>query len=169
MGETVTYLGHVDIVPGLNQPEYDYLHALTEPGADTADGWAEGRPPGWCDWEPCPHGCCLAWNGREKFHGAGVWMEYLIDQLLAPGAAAAGRDDARLSGFTFAHRMDGLVIGERSWSRQLFAIRVEDNQVRQEVLRRGEPLPLGVRLGRPLPGGSALAGGGATPPPVQPR
>ena len=24
MGETVTYLGHVDIVPGLSQEEYDY-------------------------------------------------------------------------------------------------------------------------------------------------
>ena len=31
MGETVTYLGHVDIVPSLNQSEYDYLYALTEP------------------------------------------------------------------------------------------------------------------------------------------
>jgi hypothetical protein len=141
MGENVTYLGHVDIVPGLNQSEYDYLYALTEPVRDTADNRADGQPSGLCDWEPCPHGCCLAWNGREKFHAGMAWMEFLIDHLLRPGASAEGRADVRLAGFTFDHRMDGLIVGERQWSRELFSIRVENNQVRQEILRRGEPLP----------------------------
>ena len=90
-------LGHVDIVPSLNQSEYDYFYALTEPVGPTADNRADEQPPGCCDWEPCPHGCCLSWNGREKFHAGMVWMEFLIDHLLRPGAFAKGRADARLA------------------------------------------------------------------------
>jgi hypothetical protein len=139
MGETVTYLGHVDVRPSLNQSEYDYLYALTEPWLHEEDSSAPGQPDRCCDWEPCPHGCCLSWNGREKFHAGVVWMEYLIDHLLRP--VAERRGDPRLTGFTFDHRLDGLVVGERSWSRELFAIRVHDNEVSHELLRRGEPLP----------------------------
>jgi hypothetical protein len=68
-------------------------------------------------------------------------MAYLIDELLRPGARAEASHDPGLTGFTFDHRLDGLIVGERSWSRELFAIRVQDNQVSQEPLRRGEPLP----------------------------
>ena len=67
-------------------------------------------------------------------------MEYLIEELLRPGARAAASQDPGLAGFAFDHRLDGLIIGERSWSRELFAIRVTDNVVTQEVLRQGEPL-----------------------------
>jgi len=141
VGETITYLGHVDIKPGLNQSEYDYLYALTEPWLHEEHRSAPGQPERYCDWEPCPHGCCLAWNGREKFHAGAAWMKYLIDDLLRPGADAESRNDPRLTGFTFDHRLDGLVVGERAWSRELFAIRVQDNEVSQELLRRGEPLP----------------------------
>lgn len=35
--------------------------------------------------------------------------------------------------------MDGVTVGERSWSRELFAIRVEGNQVREEVPVPGDP------------------------------
>jgi hypothetical protein len=61
-------------------------------------------------------------------------MEYLIHELLRPGDRAAANRDPRLAGFTFDHRLDGLIVGERSWSRKLFAIRVADDMVSEEVL-----------------------------------
>ena len=88
MGGTVNDLGHVNIVPNPSQDEYDYLYGLTEP-------WMSGSPPKRpgqldraCRWEPCPHGCCLSWNSHDKFHAGVVWMHYLIDHLLGPGARA---------------------------------------------------------------------------------
>lgn len=141
MGETVSYLGHVSIVPSLNQSEYDYLCAVTQPDVDLGGPDAEDQSGRECAWEPCAHGCCLSWDGTEKFHAGQFWMRYLIDHFLRPGAHAAGRGMPKFAGFTFDHRMDGLIVGERSWSRQLFAIRVENNEVREEVLLRGEPLP----------------------------
>jgi hypothetical protein len=90
MGVSTNYLGHVEIVPSLNQAEYDYLRAFARgrrsyrPGGPYAvspedphtgssqreveryNRIAEGQPGYWCQWVPCPHGCCLAWNGHEK-------------------------------------------------------------------------------------------------------
>jgi hypothetical protein len=92
MGVNTDYLGHVEIVPNLNQAEYDYLHAFARsrrshrPGGPyavspedphTGNGKreverynqiADGQPGYWCQWVPCPHGCCLVWNGHEKFY-----------------------------------------------------------------------------------------------------
>lgn len=67
-------------------------------------------------------------------------MEYLIDHLLRSGARARTSASARFAGFTFDHSLHGVVVGRRSWSRQLFAIRVEDSTVSQEILEGGEPL-----------------------------
>ena len=116
-GETVRYLGHVDVEPGLNQSEYNYLEDCFGLRPGQVRDRAEGPPDDWCGWGPCPHGCCLSWDGREKFHAGAVWMEYLIDELLRPEARAAASQDPRLAGFTFDHRLDGLIVGERSWSR----------------------------------------------------
>ena len=141
MGETVSYLGHVNLVPSLNQSEYDYLEAYFGLRSFTAGNRAEKQPDDWCGWGPCPHGCCLSWDGREKFHAGVVWMEYLIDHLLRPGARNQASADPRFAGFTFDHRLDGVIVGERSWSYELFAIRVTNNEVSEEILHRGDPLP----------------------------
>ena len=90
-------------MPNLNQAEYDYLEDCFgrrphEPRS------REGAPDDWCGWGPCPHGCCLLWDGREKFHAGTAWMEYLIDELLRPGARAAADRGPRVAGFTFDHR-----------------------------------------------------------------
>ena len=165
MGVNTTYLGRVDIVPGLNQSEYDYLMAFAESrrsyrpagpyavhpadphtgnsqrDVDRSNLIAEGQPGYWCQWTPCPHGCCLSWNGREKFYAGPAWMQYLIDHFLRPDAYAKASGDRQFADFTFDHQMDGLIVGEQEDNRKLFAIRVEENEVCEEVLRRGEPLP----------------------------
>lgn len=117
MGVNTTYIRRVDIVPGLNQSEYDYLTAFAD-RLPAGDDWAaEGLPGPWCDWEPCPHGCCLSWNGREKFNAprAWRWMEYLIDHFLRPGAAEQAGEKPRFGEFTFDHQMDGLYPDDRPW------------------------------------------------------
>lgn len=140
MGINTTYIGHVDIAPSLNQAEYDYLSVFPDRILDR--GWPdEGLPDRWCGWEPCPHGCCLSWSGREKFNAwtAPLWMQYLIDEFMRREARAWA--DSEFPAFTFDHRMDGLIIGEQQDNLELFAIRVENNRVTTETLRRGMPLP----------------------------
>lgn len=165
MGVNTDYLGRVNVVPGLNQVEYDYLRAFAysrrcfrtagpyavvpaHPDYGRGDSAtklhnevAAGQPGYWCQWTPCPHGCCLGWNGHEKFYAGPAWMEYLIDHFLRPGAHAATSGDPQFAEFTFNHRLDGLLVGEQGDNRELFAIQVEDNTVSQLILRRGEPLP----------------------------
>lgn len=108
---------------------------------DLSNEIAQGQPGYWCLWTPCPHGCCLGWNGHEKFYAGPAWMEYLIGHFLRPEAHAEATGDAQFAEFTFNHRLDGLVVGEQDDNRELFAIRVDDNVVSQQVLQRGEPLP----------------------------
>lgn len=165
MGVTTEYLGRIEIVPGLNQAEYDYLRAFAysrrcfrpagpyavvpahpdygrgDEATELFNSYAAGQPGYWCQWRPCGHGCCLGWDGHEKFYSGPAWMEYLIDHFLRPGAHAQTVGDEQFSGFTFNHRLDGLVVGERSDNQELFAIVVEDNAVRRQTLRLGEPLP----------------------------
>lgn len=97
----------------------------------------EGQPSLWCDWVPCWEGSCLSYAGVEKFYGAATWLRYLIDHFLRPGAVAAQVGDARLAGFTFDHVLDGMVIGCRRDTRELFALIVRANAVHEDVLRRG--------------------------------
>ena len=131
MGANTHYLGHVDMVPPLNKAEYDYLMAFSEsrrtarPGGpyavtpkdpSTGSGAADvdrynsicaGQPGFWCQWTPCPHGCCLNWDGREKFHAGPAWLQYLIDHFLRPGALAQNSGDAQFADFTFDHQVNG--------------------------------------------------------------
>jgi hypothetical protein len=165
VGVNTTYIGRVDIVPGLNQSEYDYLRAFAESrrsyrpagpyalepmdpdygtsarAVDRHNQIADGQPGYWCQWVPCPHGCCLGWNGREKFYAGPAWMRYLIDHFLRPDAHARASGDPQFTGFTFDHQMDGIIVGEQQDNLELFAIRVEQNEVTQEILRRGLPQP----------------------------
>lgn len=40
---------------------------------DTYNRRSEGQPGLWCDWVPCWDGCCLAYNGVEKFYASLEW------------------------------------------------------------------------------------------------
>ena len=164
VGETVAYLGHVDIVP---QPQPVRVRLSRRPLRPPAPGYgagrAEGPPDDWCGSGACPHGCCLAWDGREKFHRGAVSMEYLIDELLRPGARAAANRGPR------ARRVHLRPPARRPHCRRTFLEpeAVHDSGGRQRSERGGAAsggaAGLGVRLGRSPPGGPALAGARTAP------
>lgn len=167
MGYTTDFLGHIDINPALNEAEMAYLDAFRQsrrfdrrggpyavPGnpyldehdeydVETTNRVAPGQPQLWCQWEVCWEGCCLTWDGVEKFYRPVEWLGYLIDHFLAPGAQASTSGLACFDDFTFDHRLDGLVIGNRRDDREMFAICVEDNVVSRRVL-----MPADTELGR---------------------
>lgn len=165
MGYSTDFIGHVDVEPPLNAPEQAYLTAFSgsrrwrrpggpyvvpgNPAAERADeeralaapdlgGYNEtpdGQPSLWCDWVPCWDGCCLAYNGHEKFYGSTRWMSYLIEHFLRPGARVSATGLPWFEGFTFDHCLDGVVAGCRRDNKELFLIRVTDNRVSEEILR----------------------------------
>lgn len=162
MGYTTDFIGHIDIEPRLNASEIAYLEAFRHtrhfdrggspyevpgnPLAPDADGvpterynaLAPGVPQLYCQWTVCGTGCCLAYDGDEKFYEPIAWLRYLIDHLLGPGAAAERAGHPQLEAFTFDHRLHGMVVGCRRDTRELFAITVSDNCVTTEVLRPGD-------------------------------
>ena len=181
MGYTTDFIGHVDIAPALNDSEIAYLSAFgasrrwerpggpyAVPGNPSADelrpvrgnGYyvpATGQPGLWCDWEPCWDGCCLAFNGVERFYGAVEWLRYLIDHFLRPAAEASYTEDEAFGEFTFDHVLEGMVVGCRRDNKEVFAITVQDNRVRQQVLRPADrrfrdypPLPYEAAIDRDL-------------------
>jgi hypothetical protein len=169
MGVTTRYLGHVDIEPPLNQAEHDDLRLFSRSRRSFRDGGpyavlpddpheeaptlhgdaaaersnriADGQPGYWCQWVPCPRGCCLSWNGQEKFYAGGPWLQYLIDHFLRPGALAEADQDVWFRRFTFDHDVNGVVVGEQGDNRELFSLTVERGKVIRTTLRRGEPMP----------------------------
>lgn len=183
MGYPADFIGHVDVAPSLNEAEVAYLTAfsrsrrwerpggpyavprdpLEEEQAAARAGRSYRRPPLgqpglWCDWEPCWDGCCLAYNGVERFFGAAQWLRYLLDHFLREGAVASRSGDPRFAGFGFDHVLDGMVVGCRRDTKELFAITVSGNAVREEVLRRADrrlrghpPLPYEAAVDRGLP------------------
>jgi hypothetical protein len=169
VGVTTRYLGHVAIEPPLNQAEHDYLTMFSRSRRSLRDGgpyavWprdpdeevptlhgdaaaersnqiADGQPGYWCQWVPCPRGCCLSWNGQEKFYAGGAWLQYLIDHFLRPGALAEADQDVWFRRFTFDHDVNGVVVGEQGDNRELFSLTVEHGVVTRTTLRRGERMP----------------------------
>jgi hypothetical protein len=164
MGVNTDYLGHVEIVPNLGQAEYDYLQAFARsrrsyrragPYAVSPEDphtgnrkreveryneIAVGQPGYWCQWVPCPHGCCLVWNGHEKFYAGQAWLQSLIDHFLRRGAYAQTSGDPQFAEFTFDHEMNGVIVGEQQDSRELLVVWVKHNNVSKEILRRGDPV-----------------------------
>lgn len=162
MGFSTDFIGHIDIEPPLNEAEIEYLSAFGEsrrfrreggpydvpgnPIAERDDVGSHGeeynvpgvgQPNLWCDWRVCWDGCCLAWNGIEKSYSMVRWLGYLIDHFLAPGASASGRPG--FEDFTFDHRLSGMVVGCRRDNKMLFSVRVENNVVKEDVLRPADP------------------------------
>ena len=163
MGVNTEYLGHVEIVPALNKAEYDYLMAFADsrrtvrPGGPYAvtprdpdhgksdaavrryNQICDGQPGYWCQWTPCPHGCCLTWDGVEKFYAGQAWLQYLIDHFLRSGALAQRSGDRQFADFTFDHQLNGVVVGEQQDLRELFILWVNDCEISRSVLRPGDP------------------------------
>lgn len=163
MGYTTDFIGHFEIRPALNLAEREYLAAfsasrrwarpggpyavpdhpgLEEARGDTADHEdynvpPPGQPQLWCQWVVCPEGCCLSWDGREKFYEPARWLIYLVDHFLRPEACARTSGDPQFIDFTFAHRVDGVVAACRRDTRRLWTIEAHDNEVSERDLVPG--------------------------------
>ena len=179
MGYTTDFIGHIDIAPALNEAELAYLDAFRlsrrfdRPGGpyevpsnpysddregvdvDTYNRTAPGQPQLWCQWQACWQGCCLAFDGHEKFYQPVRWMEYLIEHFLQPGAEASRTRLPVFDEFSFDHRLNGLVVGCRRDNKELFGIRVRDNVVTTEILWAADaryvdypPLPYEAEIDR---------------------
>ena len=168
MGYSTDFVGTIGIDPPLNSAEIAYLKAFSEsrrmdrqgdpyavPGnpcaeniahmegtdaidTETYNTVAPGQPGYWCDWVPCLSGCCLTYNGNEKFYSADRWMLYLIDHFLRPGAAASRSESPWFQAFTFNHRCDGMIVGCRRDTQELFVVQVAGNQVSRRLLMEGD-------------------------------
>lgn len=162
MGLHTDYLGSIRIDPLLNADEVAFLRSVNatrhcgdvadpldvaeHPQADgppadvrAANTVRPGRPGLWCPWTACLQGCCLRWDGAEKPYQPERWLTYLIDTYLRPGAALAGDLRAAALGLTFDHVLDGMLVGERAETTELFALEVRSNVVRRKVLLAGQP------------------------------
>jgi hypothetical protein len=166
MGYSTDFLGHIEISPPLNPAEVEYLTAFSqsrrwdrpggpyvvpdnprldaivmgEPDSDDLDRFnslAPGQPQLYCQWVPCPSGCCLAYDGHEKFYEPTVWMRYLIAHFLRPGAAASRSGLDCFAEFTFDHQLDGVIVACRRDTRRLWEIRVTRNRVTERDIVPG--------------------------------
>lgn len=171
MGYTTDFIGHIDIHPRLTIAEQQYLLAFAAsrrfnraggpyevPGNPAADHDerpadldmyntpAPGQPSLWCGWQPCWDGCCLSFDGREKFYGATEWLGYLIDHFLAPQAQASNTGLACFADFRFDHVLDGIIAACRRDTRELYLIRVANNIVREETLYSPTDRSLGAGM-----------------------
>jgi hypothetical protein len=159
MGYTTDFIGHIDIEPSLNEAEVAYLTAFSgsrrclredgpygvpgNPAAEREEDlptWqanmvADDQPGYWCDWVPCWEGCCLAFNGHEKFYSPVLWLRYLIKHFLKPGALASGSGLGCFAEFSFDHVLEGMVVACRRDNKELYSINVRGNRVTERILR----------------------------------
>lgn len=147
MGVTNRYLGHIEISPPLNQAEYDHLRAVSRGQIRLVD--PDDLEP-WCPWEPCPHGCCLRWDGSDSHGTCAEGLQLLIDHFLLSDAPVDPLDDSTLAGVTFDHDTNGVVVGEAD-DRGLFLLRVDHGKVEPEMLLRGDPASWDLQAMRKLP------------------
>lgn len=102
------YVGRVDVRPRLNDDE-----------AAAVARFARSRTNG-CSWTPCPDGCCLAWGSRHSRESPATWLRFLLTDVLGTG-----------------HRLDGVLVGFRRRTGELFSVTVANNRVHEKVLREG--------------------------------
>ena len=98
-----------------------------------------GEPGYWRHWVPCVGGRCLAYDGSEKFCGPDRRLAYLIGHFLRPGALAPESGERWFDEFTFDHVLNGMIVGRRRDTREMFALHVRDNELSREVLVEGDP------------------------------
>jgi hypothetical protein len=159
MGLHTDYLGHVRIDPVLSPAEVDFLKGFNrtrhcgerapldvaehptdnEPTSDVRsyNRASPGMPGLWCPWTCCDEGCCLCWDGREKPYAPDQWLAFLLATFLCPGAALADDPTAQRLGLTFDHVLNGVLVGERRETTELFALDVVDNVVVRRTLLAG--------------------------------
>ena len=112
MAITTDFIGHVGIEPALDSDQIERLAALRAAAGD------KGQPQLPCGWVSCGDGCCLTHAGDEKCGDPADWLRYLIGSFLKPRGL----------------RAEGLVVGCRQDTKELFAIQVRANRVTERVL-----------------------------------
>lgn len=73
----------------------------------------------------------------EKSNDAVEALTFLVEHYLGPDARAKDSDNSDFAAFTFDHRLDGVIVGEREDTDELFLVGVQDNTFRHETLVPG--------------------------------
>lgn len=161
MGYNTDFWGSISITPPLNEHEINYLRQFAErdfmstttgPYAvsnrarwDEADqaspsglSAAQHAPGSACQWIPSDDGTELEYDQQEKFYESTIWMAYLIDTFLKPGATAQHDLAHRIPGwiypeelqhFTFDHACNGEIDAQGEDSDDRWRLVVRDNLV----------------------------------------
>ena len=79
----------------------------------------KGQPGLWCQWTPNEDGTAIEWDGGEKFYKYVDWIEYLIENFLAP----------------WGYVLNGEVNWEGEDSDDLGLIVIENNEVSTKIGR----------------------------------
>jgi hypothetical protein len=167
MGYHTDFMGHFEVHPPLNEAEYSYLTAFAEsrrhrgrggpyvvpdnPMASYDDDRAgvdiddyntppDGQPELWCPWVPSCSGECVSICGgvENKHYRPNEWLQYLVDHFLRPGAAASRDKTGMFDGFTFDHKLEGVVAACLQETGRLWLIRPVGDEITEELLWPGK-------------------------------
>ena len=92
-GETKTFLTKLANTRRMKRSGLDEKYGIEGEffvGQDSDDSVVDyNRPPCtqpslWCQWIPNDEGTAIEWDGGEKFYDYIPWIEYLIENILAP-------------------------------------------------------------------------------------
>lgn len=174
MGYTTDFYGTARIEPPLNSLEVSYLkdfcrmrHMRRENGPlwispNVAVDWGQSRDPDiydynfpppelpglWCHWTPNDEGTWLEWDGGEKFYYGAEWMDFVVNKLLSPEAAAFVKkhehEDDRLLAFKCNHTVNGQFDAEGEDSGDKWKLIITDNvvSVSQGSITYSDPRPI---------------------------
>jgi hypothetical protein len=126
MAITTDFIGHIGIEPALDSDQMDYLTILREVTG------GKGGPPLCSGWVASDDGRSLTVRGDDKYGDPADWLRRLIKRYIKPGGM----------------RADGMVVGCRRDTEELFAVQVRANRVTEKVLWPSSAQP---REARPQP------------------
>lgn len=149
MGYQTDFIGYLQIEPTLGERERSWINRISgspfvseedtglrvaDPDDEALRALLQGAPIGWSNWAVCPQGCCLSYDGGDKANHMVPWLKFLMATFLVPGASAEG-----VTGMTCDHVVNGMVVGSRRDTRELYSITARDNEVEVELLWPGNP------------------------------
>ena len=112
MAITTDFIGHIGIEPALDSDQLDYLNILREVTG------GKGGPPLRSGWVASDDGRSLTVRGDDEYGDPADWLRHLIKRYLKPGGMQA----------------DGMVVGCRRDTKELFCIHVTANRVSERGL-----------------------------------
>lgn len=148
MGYQTDFIGYLQIEPPLGVREQSIVNGISgslflryagslrvaNEDDEVLRRFMSEAPYGWSNWTVCDEGCCLSYDGRDKANHMAPWLKFLMATFLVPGAAAEG-----IEGLSCDHVLNGMVVGSRRDTRELYSITVRDNEVEVELLWPGNP------------------------------